>query len=193
MIAVALWAGLGLVGLCLALVLLPVRIRIRARSTPRPWLRVDLRPLAGLAPWIAIVDSARPRRPRAAAPSPEPPRPRRARPRRRSRFRPTAGRLIRAAPALARGILRVFRIERLHLDATFGLGDPADTGTAWGLVAPVLQAVRGVARGPLSVSLVPDFDRPRLEGEVDGVIRVMPARAIPAALRFAWAAFGPAR
>lgn len=95
--------------------------------------------------------------------------------------------MIRAAPDLGLGLLRVFRIERLRLEGTVGLGDPADTGTVWGMIAPAICAAENALGGRVHLALRPDFERVRLHGSVDGEIRIMLARAIPPVARFGWA------
>jgi hypothetical protein len=180
MIGVLLWVLAGLAGLVLAVLVLPVRLRIVAATVPAPRLRLRLSLLGGLFPAIPLVDSAR-------APGPDRPAPpRRRRKRRRSGARRgPALRRLRGVPDLARAILGAFRIRRLRLDADFGLGDPAETGIAYGLLAPLVHAG--------AVTLRPDFSGPRLSGSVDAEIGLVPARLLPPLLRFAWRNIGTGR
>lgn len=187
MLAVALWIVAALVAALVAAVMLPVRVRLRAHTAPGASLRVDFRPLAGLTPWIRVFDSARRRPPPARSPvRSDSARPKRVKVR-RCRRRVSMRRMIRAAPDLGLGLLRVFRIERLRLEGTLGLGDPADTGTIWGIIAPAICAAENALGGRVHLALRPDFERVRLHGSVDGEIQVVLARAIPPVARFGWA------
>jgi hypothetical protein len=188
---IAAGAMAGLLAVALALMLLPVRVRIAAGTAPAVFVRVDLRPAAGLGPWIRVADSARSRHRRASRGKASKAAARR--PRRRAARRMEIGRALHALPDLARGLLRVIRLDRLRLDVTFGLDDPADTGSAYGTVAPPIVAAGYALGSRASVRIVPVFDGPRLDGAAEADLTLRPARAILPALRFAWALFGPRR
>jgi hypothetical protein len=153
-------------------------------------LRVELRFLGGAVPWIAVYDSTRPRKPKRKATAPKPPK-------RKKRTRATgkggAGRMLRAGPGLIGGLIRQIRVERCRVECRFGLGDPADTGQAYGLLAPLVFAPPWGWDGAGAVVLTPDFERACLEGEAEVALAVVPARLLPPIVRFAWAAFGPGR
>ncbi len=174
MTAILLWGMAALAGLLLAALALPVRLRIIAGTRPAPRLRLRLSLLGGLVPPIPVVDSARRASPTADR---HPSRRRRARPRRRAGIR-----RLRGVPDLLGAGLQAFRLRHLRLDADFGLGDPAETGIAYGLLAPLLHSG---ALDPDAVALRPDFTRQRLSGEIDAEIGLVPARLLPPIARFA--------
>ncbi len=189
------WAILAVLGFLLVAVLVviltPIRVTLALSTAPVFRVSADIRALGGLAPAIRLRPGAAPSpetvsAPRAAnARTPKKPR--------RARRRPPLGRILRAVPDLLHGLLSVLRIERLSLEGRFGLDDPADTGTAWGMVAPVLYAVQGAAPGRVSVLLAPDFDRAHVDAAAEAQLTVRPARLIAPALVFAWRVWGPER
>lgn len=193
-LAVILWFLLAL-GLALLLALaLPVRLRLHARSQPVRRLRLELGLLAGMGPSIAMVDTSRRAKPPKAAKKPEPVR------RRKRKKARTVGigagrglRMARAAPGLLGGVLRQVRVERFIVDCVFGLGDPAETGQVFGLLAPFQYGSQWAWGRATRVVFTPDFDRRCLEGEADVALAVTPLRLLSPALRFAWAVFGPRR
>lgn len=184
-----------------ALVLLPVRLRLLAATEPvRQW-RLEVGLLGGLLPrWTAFGSRSRQPSPRpddqaaqwpersAGAAAARPRRPRSGpRPRRRAWLRRQVARripvLLREAAALLRDLLGCVRVERLQAAGRFGFDDPADTGQAWGLVAPWLYAVPG-ARARCDIA--PDFERPGLHGHAEAQLRVVPAALLLQTLRHAW-------
>lgn len=195
MLSVLLWglaALLALVVLAVVVLFLPFRLRLSARSAPGAFIRVEVRPFAGLLPWIPLVDSTRPKEPEPEA-EPETPEPERPAARKRRGPKIDVRRVLRALPRFIRDALRVFRIDRIEVEGIFGLGDPAETGAAYGTIAPPLVAA-GYALGcPEAVRVTPDFDRATLEGRAEAEITVRPARAIRPTVAFAWAVFGPRR
>lgn len=107
-----------------------------------------------------------------------------ARARVRSRRRGAAGsfRKLRALVAspdflaslarLGRRVLRELRPRHLQLRLKLGLGDPADTGRAWGALTPLWLALTRVEADELR--LEPDFLRRSFDLEARGVVRVVP-------------------
>lgn len=195
MLSVVLWglaALLAVVVLAVIVLFLPFRLRLSVRSAPGAFFRVEIRPFAGLLPWIPLVDSARPKEtePEAEPEAPEPGRPS-ARKRRGPRI--DVWRVLRALPRFIRDSLHIFRIDRIEVEGIFGLGDPAETGAAYGTIAPPLVAA-GYALGCAeAVRVTPDFDRATLEGRAEAEITVRPVRAIRPTVAFAWAVLGPRR
>ncbi len=187
--AVLLWILLALLAAVVALLCLPVKLRLDARSEPVRAARLELGLLGGWVPWIALVDTARPRKRKAKA---------KKRKKKEKHKKKRAGKgggawLWRGLPGLLRGLLRPVRLERFELDCAFGLGDPAETGQLYGMLAPLYYGTAGV-RGPRTrITLVPDFERARLEGRADVVLSVVPARWLPPLVRFGWAAWGPGK
>ncbi len=190
MLAVLLWALAALAVLVLAVLALPVRLRFRAESEPVRRARVELGLLGGLVPWIGVADSARPR---TAKHKPERPKTHKKR-RTKARASPrTLRRMLRAGPDLLIGMLRQIRVERFLVECRFGLADPADTGQLFGMLAPVAYGGPWIVGRPAEVTLTPVFDRACLDGRAEIALSVVPLRLLPPALRFGWAAFGPAR
>ena len=175
--AVLFWVLVALLAAVAALLCLPVRLRLFAKSEPARVARVDLGLLGGWVPWIALFDTERPKRRKAKQKREK---------KRMSRKRRRRGRIPRGLPGLLRGLLAQVRVERFELDCTFGLGDPAETGQLFGVLAP-LQYGTAWAWGPgTRIALVPDFDRARLDGRADVILSLVPIRWLPPVLRFAW-------
>ena len=99
--------------------------------------------------------------------------------------------MVRAGPGLIGGVLRCIRVDRFRVDCTFGLGDPAETGQVFGVLAPFVYGTRWAWGRADAVALTPVFDRACLEGEADVALAVTPMRLLGPVLRFAWATFGP--
>ena len=96
--------------------------------------------------------------------------------RRRAAFRRRLLRFFRAAAAAVRP-------RDFHLRLRLGFDDPADTGMVWACLGPAI-AVLGARAGP-GLDVGADFERERLEFEVAGKLRIVPARLIAAAGAFA--------
>lgn len=88
---------------------------------------------------------------------------------------------------LTAGLHRLFRrieIPILDIEAQVGLGDPADTGIAFGMLAAVtapwgIDLSRGIGPGENHrVRITPLFDREALELLGRGRLRVVPARVV---------------
>lgn len=170
MLGSLLWSLAALAGAALALLALPVRLRIIATTLPAPRLRLRLSLLGGLVPAIPVVDSAR----KSARPESRDARPAS---RRKRRGGGRGLHRLRGLPDLVPGLLRAFRLRHLRMEADFGLGDPAETGMVYGLLAPILWQ--------RAVVLRPDFTRARLSGHLDAEIGLVPARLLPPLARFA--------
>ncbi|MDF0601521.1 DUF2953 domain-containing protein [Psychromarinibacter sp. C21-152] len=187
-----LWLLLILVLGVVAVLALPVRLRVVGRTQPERWVRVELGLLGGLVPRFAVFDSVRSGGGEAPPDQPAAPKPGRRRKRGTSGKR-RGRRMIRAAPRLLQDLLRQVRIERLDLDGCFGLGDPAETGQVFGMLAPLAYG-GGWMLGPgARLAVTPVFDRACLEGRGDVMVAVVPLALVPPAIRFAWAVFGPRR
>ena len=172
----------ALLAVLIAAVVMPVRLGCSLRSAPGWRARVVVRPFAGLTPDIPVFDSARRSR-RAERPAARNKK-RAARSRRqRQRQKQRSARAASAAPRLIAQLLRAIHLERLTIDADFGLADPAETGQLFGLAAAFKHAVR--PRPPMSIDLRPDFTGPRLSGVFEAQLRFTPAAFIPPGIRFA--------
>ncbi|UWQ39803.1 DUF2953 domain-containing protein (plasmid) [Leisingera aquaemixtae] len=178
-------AGLGaalavllaaLLGLTVLVLVLPLRIELVLRKEAELAFSAALRPFGGIGPRIRLSGRRKP--PETAQ---EPGRKRRYDPRR----------LVPAAGRLAAAVLRRIRIRALILDAKFGLGDPAQTGQLYGMLAPLVYGTLPARR--LQVAVQPVFDRAELSGRAELDVTVVPAALIVPAVRFGWDTFGPVR
>lgn len=126
-----------------------------------------------------------PRRPGAGRPGAE---------RRRARRKPSARASLRRARAAlgARGVAPSFarylsRLSRaLHPDEftasfRFGLGDPADTGSAWGALAPLYVAVASYCP---ELRVAPAFDEACFDVDARGRVSVVPLELLLLTLAF---------
>lgn len=186
---VLLWTILVLLAVALVIVLAPIRIRVTGQSEAPAYLRVSLGLVDGIVPDFAPIDTRRPKasKPRAGAAD-----------KKRQRGTEKSGgaltlewsRIAKATPRLLADVVGTVEIRKLELSARFGTGDPADTGTIYGHLTPVLY---GLGASRTGIDVTPDFRERRLDGKIDGDIRFTPAWLVPAGIRFAWSAFGPRR
>jgi hypothetical protein len=190
LISTILWLLLAmLVSVCLALIT-PVIFKVHLTTSPQLGYRVEMRALAGLAPYLTLAK--RPHKdPAPKAMANQHPKPVEPKKRKISRFRRTRGSVIRAVPPLVGDVLQRINIAELHIDADYGLGDPADTGQLCGLLIPLQYACSMPAS--VSLDLRPDFTQTRLTGSLTMVIRITIAALFIPLLHFAWRAYGPAR
>ncbi|MFQ6548471.1 hypothetical protein AADZ90_010960 [Aestuariibius sp. 2305UL40-4] len=102
-----------------------------------------------------------------------------------------AQRIIPAGLRFIEDLLQHIRIRRASLDARFSLGDPGETGQAFGLLAPLIY---GMSASPIvRFDIEPVFDdRPALSGRAEVDLSVVPASLVGPAVRFWWHAFGRA-
>jgi hypothetical protein len=103
--------------------------------------------------------------------------------RRRSRLWSERGVWLRAARVVRAFAARV-ELRELRADCTFGLDDPADTGTLYGTLVPVLAAVE--ARHPAALAVRPSFAGARLDAQLSGEARVVPLRLLGPLAAFGW-------
>lgn len=163
------------VAVCLAAPVAVALVGVRTDGSTR---------VRGEVSWLFIhkrIDAAAPRVPRE---KPEPAR----RDKRRSNRLGSALAMMRAkgfvaaCRRFARRALRAVRLRELRAHGRVGLGDPADTGLAIGMLSPMLVLLSVPANS--DVRLEPDFERERLEGEVALRLRLWPAVALGAAVLF---------
>jgi hypothetical protein len=88
---------------------------------------------------------------------------------------------VRRVVPLARALFRKVRFDRFHLDATFGMGDPADTGLVYGCVSPVF--VQAGIRG-LDVQCTPLFLESGLRGVLGATVRIRPLSIVGTIVAF---------
>lgn len=191
-LTVLLWTA-GVLLLALAtMLLMPVRLSGWATTSPRLAYRLDARFFGAWAPRIPLLDSARPCREAARLrqpPAAQPAGARRPRARRSGVGGVNGARMFAALPRLLGEMVGSVRWEAFHLDAEFGLGDPADTGQVYGCLMP-LQFGAPWPPG-VRIALRPNFERACLDGEVGATLRLRAASLLPPAARFVWRAFGP--
>ena len=181
MLAALLWTMAGLLLAALIVLASPFRLRLRAASGEGR-VRLDLRLLDGWAPAIPLLDTDRPGAARAKTPpGPET----RERPGRGLTRRLDADTLRRLAELVAE-LPSAFRITEARGELALGLGDPAETGAAFGLLSGLAHGMPGGG-----LSLRPVFDRPCLEGVVDATLRIGTPRLAGIALRAARLLFWP--
>jgi hypothetical protein len=68
-------------------------------------------------------------------------------------------------------LIKRIKIERLNIKGRFGLGNPASTGKAFGLVA----ALRCLEGGRFSTELIPEFRKKTTDVRVDLILRMVMA------------------
>lgn len=165
----------------LAALALPVTLRASARSSPHGRVLLQVSLFAGLAPYVTVVDSARPKTPRRTKKKRD-----KARKGRNEASR-AAPHLIRNAPRLLLDWLRQFRFRALDVEGRFGLSDPAYTGELFGMLCPLVYGLPPGER--IRIAVTPTFEKPGLEGRLDATLAVVPLTLVPPALRFVWRSF----
>lgn len=186
LITIIVWLLVVVLALVGAVLITPVFVRVHLTTTPQLAYRIEVRALAGLAPRLTFV-----RRPRKAATAKSekkrvPPKQQKTTSRTRA-----SGSVVRAVPLLIREVLGRFQVTQIHIDADYGLSDPADTGQLSGLLMPLQYASPMPAS--VSVNLRPDFTRSCLNGSLTTIFRFTVAALLIPASRFAWRVYGPLR
>ncbi len=174
-----------LIALLTAVIVLPVRFRLRGQAGDKTWIRLDIQTFGGVAPAIAIFDSAKGRKEK---PGKERQKKEKAAGSSRS-GRSFSNLPVRSLFGLIVDLLRQFRIVWIRGEAEFGLDDPADTGTVYGILAPLIYG--GGHAADIDLEIRPDFEKSCLSGKIDTAVDVMPFRLLPPVLRFGWQTFGP--
>lgn len=178
------WGLLAAFVLLILAAALPLRVELALNKREAWAYRAVLRPLAGFGPRIVLRDSAD----RAKS--------KRSKSDRKRGKAPTFGRQdplrsLRVLTRLATDLLHHVRVDKALLDMTFGLGDPAETGQAFGIVAPLIYS--GVALPRTCLRVEPDFAHTILRGRGDFAVSLIPITLVPLLVRFGWSAFGPRR
>ncbi len=186
LLAITLWLFVALLILVALAVITPALIRVHLTTSPHFAYRVEIRALAGLAPRLTLFKG--PRIGAVTEPSPEPARPKH---RKRPRRKRAHGTVVPAVASLIKEILHRIHLTELHIDAEYGLCDPAETGRLCGLLMPLQYA--SPLPASVSLELRPDFTRTCLDGSLTTALRVTLAAFFIPVLRFAWRAFGPGR
>lgn len=77
---------------------------------------------------------------------------------------------------LTRDVLRIVKIRELKARVRIGLGDPAETGILFAVLAPTMVFVRSFSSADVEVEA--DFWEEKLEGYCQGDIRAVPIRFV---------------
>lgn len=195
---ILLWVCVAMVAVMVLGVVLPLHITLRIQSARALHGVLLLRPFGGVFPQLRVYDSARRRQ---MAPDHANPKPKKTTPKHRSARWTSRGRAggVRGNPlpealTLLRRVLHAFHVDRLHVDAEVGLGDPAETGRVFGQLCPVIYGVGPYgATDRLGVNLRPNFDDACFHGSAEAALRVTPIAVIWPLMAFGWRVFGPAR
>jgi hypothetical protein len=172
----------GLFVLLIALLVTPIRFHATCLTAPELIYRVDLRVLGGFSPRFALIDSARPRKPKTPKPKPK----------HAGRFwRWPVNHVAPAAGRLLSGVFSTIHLDHFRLDMNFGLSDPANTGQLYGVLTPLQFG--GVLPRNAVVSLHPDFGHQRFSCELDAALHITVAVLFWPLVRFAWQIYGPNR
>jgi hypothetical protein len=184
--ALLFWGLLAILAVAVLALVTPLLIGVHLTTRPHICYRVEVRALAGLAPRLTVIEGPRDKAVDADR-------------RKKSVIAPRAlpnikrgqGHFARALPFLVRDILRRLHLAELHIDADYGLGDPADTGQLCGLLLPLQHAAPLPAA--VSLDLRPDFTGACLSGSLTAGVRVTMATLLFPLLRFGWRVYGPQR
>lgn len=177
---ILLWLGVALLVLVGLLVCLPVYVALSWQSDPVRRSMVLLRPFGGVSPPIKVFDSTDKRKSKEKRPD-------RKKPKRRKRDRALRGNVATEAVTLLRRVLGAIHFEGLHLDAEFGLGDPAETGQLFGQLCPLIYGTG------MDVQIRPSFNATCLHGNAQARFRVTPIAVAWPFVGFGWRIFGPGR
>lgn len=184
-VTILLWLFVAILAVLVGLLATPMRLGFNVKSDPGLQFMVIARPFGGACPPLRVIDSQR-KRPKKEKPA------RKKKPGKVKSRQFASGRaaeLRSELPKLLSGLLRRFSIESLSMDGEFGLADPADTGSLYGVLTPFIY---GAARIPrTTITIRPNFEGRCLSGEFEGTLRFIPAALFVPVLVFAWNVFGP--
>lgn len=78
--------------------------------------------------------------------------------------------------SFVRDILRLSKIRQFRMNFRVGLGDPAETGMLFAVLAPAMLVIRSFSSA--DIQLEPDFEQERLQGYCKGNIRAVPIKLV---------------
>ena len=173
---IVIWTAVGFgsaVIFLAALLAVPLDLKFEAEKADAPKSRVRLEWMFGLVKANVGNDGKRERPERIVEGG------------RRMRGVPTVGdgAFLGAVFRLVRRLIKSLRVRELHVDARFGLDDPAETGMLFGLIGPVAGLIAALPE--TDVNIAPDFDAAGVRGEAHGSLRAYPIRAVLAVAAFA--------
>ena len=184
--ATLLWVVLIGLGLLLAVVIgalaLPLRCELDLIKDDVWHFKAAARPFGRFGPRIPMSRSKK------TADKDKPARKKKKRARTRKRNLQNIG---RAALQLVVDFMRCVKIDTAMVDVRFGLGDPAETGHAYGILAPIIYGCPQSSRVRMTVE--PVFDRAVLNGRASLVVCLTPAALLGPVLRFGWSFLGSRR
>ena len=187
------WVALALLCLVAFLLVVPIHLAFAVETEPEARVRFELRLLSARAPRVfrirAPLGAAHPSEAgtsdRQDPPeTSDPRRPEGPRKTRRGRSGAWTRRMLRAAPDALRDTFGAFHIDRLRADGWFGFRDPADTGQAWGWIAPLRYGL-GVGE---ALDIRPDFTTIGIGGRAELALHFVLWRVIAPGLRLIWVA-----
>ncbi|HEY82406.1 MAG TPA: hypothetical protein G4O01_03845 [Dehalococcoidia bacterium] len=169
-------ASAALAALLILALFVPLELAVQLSTAERPRLRMRLVWLFGLVRKEIGRGEKKPAAPKKTGKK-------RINPRDILSLLQTKG-LLQQLKISLQGMLRSLEIKNLTADFKVGLGDPADTGLLFALLAPVILWLNSSL--PLRISAQPSFaDAPTFTGYSHGAVRVRPIRLVIPLLRFA--------
>lgn len=160
--------ALASLALFAGLLVIPVDLRLSMAAGDETYARLRVEWLFGQVGW----DLAPPKGPGLSRKMPDW---KRLSPLWQGAFREVVARLLRRC-------WRWVAIREVRGRAQVGLGDPADTGLAIGILQPLLAAAEVLDRVDLQVT--PDFDEARVSGQLEGGVRAVPVGMVPPIVAF---------
>lgn len=188
-LTILVWVLLGVLALILLASVLPLRIELALRKREIWLYSAVLRPFAGYGPRFVVADSktgskikqheAKEKNRKSDSKS------------RRQRNTAHSDPLLflQAAVDLLTRLWRLVRVDSAKVDVTLGLGDPADTGQAFGLLAPFVYGSCAMRR--VQVQVEPVFNRAVFRGRAELSISLIPVFLLPPLVVFGWSVLGP--
>ena len=158
---------------------LPLRIELGVRKNEAWRCSAVLRPFAGFGPKIRLSERKPSHTTRKTAKKPR---------KRGQLLRANPMRVVLATQQLLGELLHRVRFDRADIDMTLGLGDPADTGQAFGMLAPLVYGAHATPR--MNIRLQPVFEKAALRGRADMRLSLIPILLVMPFVRFGWALFG---
>ena len=180
---IILYLLLAIVAVLILALVMPLRIELVVTKNDAWHLSGALRPFGRFGPRIAMskdVDVVE------ATPKAKP-----EKRKKRGGWKRKPQRIVSSAVQLVRDIIHCIRLNAATCDLTFGLGDPCDTGQAFGFMTPLIYGTSASDRVCLNV--VPDFDRAVFTGRMAVDFSFVPVALLAPVARFGWSTMGPRR
>jgi hypothetical protein len=94
----------------------------------------------------------------------------------------TTGGFPQKLMSLARRAVRMLKIREFEANFRIGLGDPAETGMLFAVIAPTMFFIKSFPS--LEVNVEPDFEQEGLQGYCRGAIRAVPIMFVAVLIPF---------